>query len=116
MDYSTFTIENIVLVGSLLLFISIIAGKTGYRFGVPTLVLFLIVGMVFGHDGAGLEFSNPKTAQLIGVLALNIILFSGGMDTRFSEIKPVLPQGILLATLGVLLTAVITGIFIYFIT
>jgi cell volume regulation protein A len=113
MDYSDITIENIVLTGSLLLFVSIIAGKTGYRFGVPTLVLFLAVGMVFGLR---LEFSNPETAQLIGVLALNIILFSGGMDTKFTEIKPVLPQGILLATAGVLFTAVITGIFIYFVT
>lgn len=116
MDFSNVTIENIVLIGSLLLFVSIIAGKTGYRFGVPTLVLFLVVGMIFGHDGLGLEFSSPKAAQLIGVLALNIILFSGGMDTKFAEIKPVLPQGIVLATLGVLLTAVITGIFIYLIT
>jgi cell volume regulation protein A len=116
MDFSNITIENIVLVGSLLLFVSIVAGKTGYRFGVPTLVLFLVVGMIFGYDGVGLEFSNPKMAQLIGVLALNVILFSGGMDTKFSEIKPVLPQGMLLATLGVLFTAVITGVFIYFIT
>ncbi len=116
MDFSNVTIENIVLVGSLLLFVSIIAGKTGYRFGVPTLVLFLIVGMLFGHDGLGLEFSSPKAAQLVGVLGLNIILFSGGMDTKFSEIKPILPQGIILATLGVLLTALISGVFIYLIT
>jgi cell volume regulation protein A len=116
MEFSNVTIENIVLAGSLLLFVSIIAGKTGYRFGVPTLVLFLVVGMIFGHDGLGLEFSSPRAAQLVGVLALNIILFSGGMDTRFSEIKPILPQGIILATMGVLLTAVITGLFIYLIT
>ncbi|MDR0572768.1 MAG: potassium/proton antiporter [Tannerella sp.] len=116
MDFSNVTIENVVLIGSLLLFVSIIAGKTGYRFGVPTLVLFLVVGMLFGHDGLGLEFSSPKAAQFVGVLSLNIILFSGGMDTKFSEIKPVLPRGIILATLGVLLTALISGIFIYLIT
>lgn len=116
MDFSNVSIENIVLIGSLLLFISIIAGKTGYRFGVPTLVLFLFVGMLFGHDGLGLEFSSPKVAQFIGVLALNIILFSGGMDTKYSEIKPILPQGIILATLGVLLTALISGVFIYYVT
>ena len=110
------SIDNIVLIGSLLLFISIIAGKTGYRFGVPILVLFLGVGMLFGTDGFGLEFSSPKAAQFVGVMALNVILFSGGMDTRFSEIKPVLGQGIVLATLGVLLTALISGFFIYWIT
>lgn len=111
-----FSIDNVVLIGSLLLFVSIIAGKTGYRFGVPILVLFLGVGMLFGVDGFGLEFSSPKAAQFVGVMALNIILFSGGMDTRFSEIKPVLGQGIVLATLGVLLTALISGFFIYWIT
>lgn len=112
----SFSVDNIVLIGSLLLFVSIIAGKTGYRFGVPILVLFLGVGMLFGADGFGLQFSSPKMAQFIGVMALNIILFSGGMDTRFSEIKPVLAQGIVLATLGVLLTALISGFFIYWIT
>jgi cell volume regulation protein A len=111
-----FYVDNIILLGSLLLFISIIAGKTGYRFGVPILVLFLGVGMIFGHDGFGLEFSNPEHAQFIGVLALNTILFSGGMDTKYTEIRPVMVQGIILATLGVLFTALITGVFIYFLT
>jgi cell volume regulation protein A len=111
-----FYVINIVLIGSVLLFISIIAGKTGYRFGVPILVLFLGVGMIFGNDGFGLEFSNPEHAQFIGVLALNTILFSGGMDTKYTEIRPVMVHGIILATLGVLLTAVITGVFVYFLT
>jgi cell volume regulation protein A len=111
-----FSVDNIILVGSLLLFISIIAGKTGYRFGVPILVLFLGVGMIFGNDGFGLEFSNPEHAQFIGVLALNTILFSGGMDTKYTEIRPVMVHGIILATLGVLLTALISGIFVYFLT
>jgi cell volume regulation protein A len=111
-----FSVDNIVLTGSILLFVSIIAGKTGYRFGVPILVLFLGVGMLFGHDGFGLEFTSPENAQFIGVLALNIILFSGGMNTKYTEIKPVIIQGILLATLGVLLTALISGLFIFWLT
>lgn len=55
-----FTAENILLVGSILLFVSIIVGKTGYRFGVPALLLFLVVGMLFGSDGLGLQFHNAK--------------------------------------------------------
>ena len=116
MDFSNFTINSIILVSAFLLFISIIAGKAGYRFGVPILVLFLGIGMLFGVDGVGLNFSNPEQAQFLGVIALNIILFSGGMDTKYSEIKPIIPQGVILATLGVLLTAVITGVFIFLIT
>ena len=70
--------------------VSIIVGKTGYRFGVPALLLFLVVGMLFGSDGLGLQFHNAKEAQFIGMVALSIILFSGGMDTKFTEIKPIL--------------------------
>ncbi|GAE83398.1 Na(+)/H(+) antiporter [Bacteroides reticulotermitis JCM 10512] len=64
-----FTSENILLIGSILLFVSILAGKTGYRFGVPALLLFLLVGMFFGSDGLGLQFSNAKEAQFIGMIA-----------------------------------------------
>ncbi|MBQ8672614.1 MAG: potassium/proton antiporter [Bacteroides sp.] len=108
-----FTAENILLIGSILLFISIVVGKTGYRFGVPTLLLFLVVGMIFGSDGFGLQFHNVKEAQFIGMVALSIILFSGGMDTKFQEIKPILAPGIVLSTVGVLLTALFTGLFIW---
>ena len=111
-----FTAENILLVGSILLFVSIIVGKTGYRFGVPALLLFLVVGMLFGSDGLGLQFHNAKEAQFIGMVALSIILFSGGMDTKFTEIKPILSPGIVLSTLGVLLTALFTGLFIWWLS
>ena len=84
-----FTAENALLLGSILLFVSIIAGKTGYKFGVPTLLLFLIVGMIFGSDGLGLQFHNAAEAQSIGMVALSVILFSGGMDTRYADIRPV---------------------------
>lgn len=111
-----FTAENILLVGSILLFVSIIVGKTGYRFGVPALLLFLVVGMLFGSDGLGLQFHNAKEAQFIGIVALSIILFTGGMDTKFKDIKPILGPGIVLSTLGVLLTALFTGLFIWWIS
>ena len=111
-----FTAENTLLIGSILLFVSIVVGKTGYRFGVPTLLLFLVVGMLFGSDGLGLQFHDAKDAQFIGMVALSIILFSGGMDTKFLEIKPILGPGIVLSTVGVLLTALFTGLFIWWIS
>lgn len=80
------------MVGSVLLFVSIIVGKTGYKFGVPTLLLFLLVGMLFGSDGLGLQFHNADEAQFIGMVALSIILFSGGMDTKFNDIRPIMAQ------------------------
>jgi potassium/hydrogen antiporter len=111
------TIENILLVGSLLLFASIIVGKTSYKFGVPTLLLFLAIGMLAGSDGiGGIRFDNPQIAQFIGIVSLNFILFSGGLDTNWTSVKPILKEGLVLSTLGVLLTALSLGTFVYFIT
>ena len=110
------TAENILLVGSILIFTSILISKTGYRFGIPTLLLFLLVGMAFGSDGLGIQFNSASDAQFIGMMALSIILFSGGMDTKYNEIKPILTPGIILSTAGVLLTTLLTGIFIFYIS
>ena len=108
----TLSSENILLLGSLLLFISIIASKTSFRFGIPTLILFLIVGMLAGSDGpGGIYFNDPETAQLLGMISLTFILFSGGLDTKWGSIRPVLRNGIALSTVGVLITAVSVGIF-----
>ena len=111
-----FTAENILLIGSILIFCSILISKTGYRFGIPTLLLFLLVGMGFGTDGLGLQFNSASDAQFIGMMALSIILFTGGMDTKISDIRPVLTQGILLSTVGVLLTTLLTGGFIFYLS
>lgn len=112
----SFSAEIVLLVGAVLLFISIVVSKTGYRFGIPTLLLFLLVGMVFGSDGFGLQFHSAAEAQFIGMISLSIILFSGGMDTKYKEIKPVLSQGVLLSTLGVLLTTLFIGLFIFWVS
>jgi len=106
--------SNVLLVGASLMLLSIIFTKWGTKLGVPTLLLFLIAGMMFGTDGLGIEFSNMEHAQFIGMVALCVILFTGGMETEFSEIKSVARQGVSLSTLGVLLTTVFTGLFIYY--
>lgn len=111
------TIENILLIGSILLFISIIVGKTSYRFGVPTLILFLAIGMLAGSDGiGGIQFDNPRAAQFIGIVSLNFILFSGGLDTNWTTVKPILREGFALSTIGVLLTALTLGTFVWLVT
>lgn len=107
------TSENILLIGSLLLIVGVVAGKFSYRLGLPLLLIFLLVGMAFGTDGLGLQFSDMHTAQFIGVIALCIILFSGGLDTKFRAIRPVIVPGLVLSTFGVLLTAGITGLFVW---
>lgn len=105
--------ENFVLVGAMLLFVAVVAGKVAYRFGAPALLLFLGVGMLFGLDF--ISYRSVDMTQFIGMIALCIILFTGGMDTKFAEIRPVIGPGIVLATLGVAMTALILGGFVYFV-
>ncbi|MBS1554258.1 MAG: potassium/proton antiporter [Bacteroidetes bacterium] len=106
------SLENILLLGSLLLFISIVASKTSFRLGIPTLLLFLAIGMLAGSDGVGgIHFDDPKSTQFLGIIAMTLILFSGGMDTKTESIRPVLKNGIALATIGVLVTALSVGWF-----
>lgn len=109
-------IEYYIFAGSVLLFIGILMSKTSYRTGMPILLVFMFVGMFFGCEGVGIEFHEVNHAQTLGIFALNIILFSGGMETRFKDIRPVLQQGILLSTAGVLLTTLFTGLFIFWIS
>ncbi len=103
--------EHLLLVGAMLLFVAVVAGKVAYRFGAPALLLFLGVGMVFGLKF--IDFQSFELTQVIGMLALCVILFSGGMDTNFSDIRPILAPGVVLATAGVMLTALLTGLFIW---
>lgn len=111
------TAENILLVGSVLLFISIIVGKTSFKLGIPVLIFFLLLGMVAGSEGlGGIYFDNPKIAQFIGIVALNFILFAGGLETNWKSTKPVMWHGLSLSTVGVMLTAVFLGIFVWLIT
>lgn len=110
------TIENLLLVGALLLIAGVLIGKGSYRTGLPLLLIFLIVGMLFGTDGLGIQFGDMKTAQDVGMVALCIILFSGGMSTRLSAIRPVIVPGLVLSTVGVLLTALLTGLFIFWLS
>ena len=107
---------NLLLVGSILLLISIIAGKTTSRLGVPTLIFFLIVGILAGSEGiGGIHFDNTSLAQFIGITALNFILFSGGLDTNWQSIKPILWRGVALSTIGVFITAISVGLFVHYV-
>ncbi|HEV7782922.1 MAG TPA: potassium/proton antiporter [Chitinophagaceae bacterium] len=106
--------ENIILIGSILLVASILANKASFKLGIPTLILFLVVGMLAGSEGIGkIYFDDPHTAQILGIVALNFILFSGGMDTKWESVKPIIWRGVSLSTLGVLITATVVGIFVH---
>ncbi|MBI4759956.1 MAG: potassium/proton antiporter [Chloroflexota bacterium] len=103
--------EFILIIAASLLLVSVLISKISDRSGIPALLLFLAIGMLAGSDGlGGIYFDDPTLAQFIGIVALNLILFAGGLDTDWKDVRPVLKQGVALSTLGVLITAVIVGI------
>jgi len=105
-------LEYLLLAAALLLGAGVLATKLSSNLGVPYLVLFLAVGMLAGSEGpGGIPFEDYRMARAIGNLALALILFSGGLDTRWSEVKPSFKKALSLSSLGVLLTAFAVGFF-----
>ncbi len=106
-----FLVDQLVLIGGILLVIGIVSSKVSARLGLPVLVLFLVIGMLAGEDGpGGIEFDNIVAAHAIGTLALGAILFDGGLQTRTASLRATWRPAALLATVGVLVTAVVTGV------
>lgn len=105
-------IETVLLWVAVLMFVSVVSSKLSDRLAIPVLLLFLTIGMLAGSEGIGkLYFNNAQLAKSIGVIALVFIIFSGGLDTNWKDTKAVVWPGIILSTVGVLLTAIITGFF-----
>jgi cell volume regulation protein A len=107
------SIELLIIIFSALVILSILTIKLSVRLGIPSLTLFLVIGMLAGSDGVGgLYFDNPALVQTLGVIALVLILFSGGLDTEWTGVRPVLWNGLSLSTIGVVLTALLVGWFV----
>ena len=103
--------NEIMLIVSVLLICAILFNKIGGRFGVPSLVLFIFVGILAGSDGiGGIQFEDYYLSQFIGIVAISYILFMGGLSVDTEELKPIFKEGIVLATIGVLITAILTGV------
>jgi len=100
-----------LLIGAVLLVVSVLASKLSIRYGIPSLLIFLGIGMAIGSDGLNwIYFDDHQLAQSLGIVALAYILFSGGLDTNWKRIRPVLNPALSLATLGVLISAAVIGL------
>jgi len=109
-------IEYYLVGGAVLLILSVAASKISDKYGVPALLIFLLIGMLAGSEGiGGIYFDDPFLAQTLGTIALIVILFSGGLDSTWIHFREVLPAGITLATFGVVATALILGFFAHLI-
>lgn len=106
------TIEYILCSVALLLILSVLISKIVSRFAVPALLVFLVIGMLAGSEGfGGIYFDNAWMAQFIGVVALIFIIFSGGFNTNWKGIQPIIKEGCILSTVGVFITALSVGLF-----
>lgn len=105
---------NLILLVSFLMFIAILMAKVGTKYGVPTMLLFLILGMLAGEDGIGIRIDELRVAEFLGHLAMTIILLTGGLETSLPETKPIIRKGISISTLGVFITIICSGLFIYY--
>lgn len=103
-------IERLLAGAGALILLSILASKVSGRAGLPGLILFLLIGILAGSEGlGGIEFDDAQLAQSLGIVALAYILFSGGLDTDWRGVRPILGPGVALSTIAVVLTAVIMG-------
>src|SRR5215510_4288183 len=101
-----------ILLGAVLVMAGILSSLLALRFGAPLLLDFLVIGILAGDSGPGqVQFDDVRTTYLVGSVALALILFDGGLKTRFASIRTVLAPSLVLATVGVLLTALITAPF-----
>ena len=108
------SIELVSLVAASLLLISVFSSKLASKVGIPSLLFFLLIGWLIGEFG-GPELRSPEIAKFIGDFALIFILFTGGLDSQWPNIRPVLWQGLCLSTFGVLITMLLLGSFTWFI-
>lgn len=107
--------EQLLIIAGVLLLASILASKAAVKFGIPALLLFLTIGMLAGSEGiGGIHFDDSQLAQLIGTVALMLILFAGGLETNWKQVRPVLYPGLILSTVGVAITALMIGTFAWF--
>ena len=96
------SIEQILIGIAIILLLSVFASKASEKYGIPALLLFLFLGMLAGSEGpGGVYFDDPWLAQALGVAALAFILFAGGVDTHWSDVRPVSGRSLMLSTLGV---------------
>jgi cell volume regulation protein A len=104
------TVSIAILLGSLLILVGILSSLVAFRFGAPLLLVFLLVGMLAGEGGpGGVKFDDVTTAYTVGSIALALILFDGGLRTRFATFRNVLAPSVTLATVGVLITTLLTA-------
>lgn len=109
------TLDYVLLILPVMLLAAVLSSRVSDRLGVPALLMFMLVGMLAGSEGpGGIHFENYHVARFFGIIALSFIIFSGGLETRWESVRPLLARGVALSTLGVAVTALLLGAFAVF--
>ncbi|PIK15221.1 potassium/proton antiporter [Halobacteriovorax sp. JY17] len=110
-----YILNNALIIGSVLLLLSVVMSKSLSKFGLPILILFLFIGMISGSEGiGGIDYENYELTHSLSLVAICLIIFTGGLLTKISDIKPVMKSGVVLSTLGILLTTGMVGVFCHY--
>ncbi len=115
MTLDVHTLDQVLLVGAGVLLLSILAVRVSVGFGLPTLLIYLLIGVALGESGLGLEFDNAEVAHALGFAALILILAEGGLTTPWPEIRPVIRLGVSLATIGVAVSVAVMAVFCHYV-
>ncbi len=104
------SLTQVLLAGSAIVLLSVLAVRVSARVGLPSLLIYLAMGIVLGESVLGIHFDDAKTAQALGFAALIVILTEGGLTTKWSEVRPSLGLGLLLASVGIVVTSGIVAV------
>jgi len=109
MDFDVHKLDVVLLVGTLVMLAAVLAVRASVRVGLPSLLLYLFMGILLGESGLGINFDDPSVAHALGFAALVLILAEGGLTTSWQEIRPVIGVGVALATLGVAVSVAVVA-------
>ncbi|MCP2307224.1 potassium/proton antiporter [Kitasatospora paracochleata] len=102
-------LNQFLLEVSVILLVAVVAVRVSTRSGLPSLLIYLGIGVALGQNGVGISFNNAELTQVLGYAALVVILAEGGLKTRWQEVKPVMPAATVLATVGVAISVFVTA-------
>src|SRR5215813_13012292 len=105
-------IDTALLLGALVLLVAVAAVRLSAKAGLPSLLVYLLLGVAIGEAGLGIQFSDVELTRVLGFCALLVIIAEGGLTTRWSTVRPVIGVAATLATVGVLVSIVVTGLLV----
>src|SRR3954462_14920740 len=115
MSFDAHQMDTVLLVGAVVMLVAILAVRLSVRAGLPSLLVYLLMGVLLGESGLGIGFENAEVAHALGFAALVLILAEGGLTTHWQEIRPVMRLGVALATLGVAVSGLVMAVFSHFV-